>query len=152
MLVLKIWCENIQDLHLDKFLLGGYNKGMDLDAFLNMLMEINEKYMSYSRKKVASENFDILHMSIASILSAFTDEQLEAMPEPYVSAMERLERRILAKTSETYKKEYEEFEREMEELEASAEVEEEEHADETANVEAPQEIEKRQIGFVADWG
>lgn len=81
---------------------------MKLENILQIIMEISEKFNTYEEKNRTSLYYDVLHMSLSSIIKDMTEEQYLTIPQPYRTTIEEMEELILMKTSKKYSEQWKE--------------------------------------------
>lgn len=79
---------------------------MKFEAELNFILDINEKFKKCDKENASDIYFEVLHASLAKIISAYTEEQYKKLPLPFRETIEKLEREILDCCSMTYVENY----------------------------------------------
>lgn len=101
---------------------------MSVSQVISYVLNINEKYYKAIENKIEDEGyFEVLHASLTVLKSSLDKKSLEEMPLATKLALEKLEKKILEKTSSQYKEAYEHDLKEQSKKEAERSVKQVRH-------------------------
>ena len=81
---------------------------MKLENIIQILNDVSEKFNNYERSNKTDLYYNVLHISLSSIVGEMTKEQYLTMPKPYRTTIEEMESLILINCSRVYKEQWNE--------------------------------------------
>ena len=75
---------------------------MKLETTIDLILKISEKFEMCDKETVSQTYFEVLHCALDKILSEYSQEQFDSVPDHIRSTILKLEQSILTSCSEEY--------------------------------------------------